>query len=164
MEQKLDQKIASIEKSVNEIAQQQIRVEKTIGEQKDSVGTVPKFSEEIKQSAGEIKKLLQSTEKTNRDHNIILHNIPECESQDPAERRMYDTDSFYNVATSLLGCADDIEVVEIFRLGKKTVQSEGCTARPRLIKARLRCKDHVDTLIRKRTDLKNVGFPNIQFT
>ena len=164
LEQKLDQKIASIEKSVNEITQQQSRVEKTIGEHKDSVGTMPKFSEEIRQSAGEIKKLLQSTEKASRHHNIILHNIPECESQDPAERRMYDTDSFYNVATSLLGSADDIEVVEIFRLGKKTPQSEGCTAKPRLIKARLRCVGHVDSMIRKRTNLKNVGFPNIYLT
>ena len=54
---------------------------------------------------------MQIKEKENRVNNIILQNIPECESKDPAERKIYDIDIFYNVATALLGNTADVEAV-----------------------------------------------------
>ena len=164
LEEKINQKIISIEKSVNELAMQQAKVECSIGEHRDSVRAMPKLSEEIRHSADEIKNLVQTKDKVDREYNIIIHNVPECDSQDIAERRKYDIDSFYNIATSLLRDATDVEVMDTTRLGKTTGESEGQKSKPRLILAKLRRRDHVDMLIGKRTKLKDVGFPNIYLT
>ena len=74
---------------------------------------------------------------------------------------------FQNVVTSLVGNQEKVEVVQIFRLGKKQ-EEEGATARPsprpRLMLIKVKDKQHVNMLMKRRTQLKDVGFPDVYLT
>ena len=165
----LEDKIAKIEKSLKEFKEQQTRVETSINEHKESVQNMPKVSEKIKQSADQLQKIVQTRDKENRDQNIILHNIPEFSSQNMEECKQYDVDSFYNIAYALMGSkADRVEVETTIRLGKQKEPSPGDQNKPapkaRLMLIKLKCKEDVNVLLRCRTKLKDLGFPNVYLT
>ena len=141
-------------------ALKQAVVEK-LDEKLKNTGYSGQDSEVIKQSAEEIRKLVQIKEKEKRQNNIIIHNIQESNSRDPAERKKYDETGFCNMMYELLGY--NVELVEIFRLGKKTTSDEG-HQKPRLMMAKLKYKEDVDLLIKHRTLLKEVGYPNVYLT
>ena len=159
----LEAKIANMETAVIEkIKEQQVMVESSLREQQQVVKEMPKFTAELKTSAKELKELVVSKDdKDNREKSMLLHNIPESIESDAKERKDYDEASFQNIVSALVGNATGIEVEKVYRLGKKR---EGPDAIPRLMMVELKKKDDVDQLIKKRTGLRDLGFPNIYLT
>ena len=162
--QDIEAKIESMEASVmDQIKEQQVMVESSLQKQQEVVKEMPKFTAELKSSANELKKIVETQEdKETREKSIILHNnIPESEYNDSKRRREYDEASFQNIAYALLSDDAGVEVERVYRLGKKR---EGPDAKPRLMMVELKRKDIVDQLIKRRTGLREMGFPNIYLT
>ena len=161
----LTEKIGLLEKAVERLCEQQAKTEVVMKEQKDAVQIVPQYTEELKHSAAEIKKIVEAQNKDERGSNIILHNIPESMSPDPDVRKQHDANSFKGVTTSLLGDVK-VEIVQVFRLGKKQVAEGALPAnqKPRLMMIKLKDRDLVNQLIKRRTQLKEVGYPNVYLT
>ena len=158
----LDRKIKQIEVTVMQLKEQQVKVESAMKEQTQVVQSVPKYSEQLKNSAQEIKKFVDIQDKESRECNIILHNIPESDDQSPTARKEHDAKVFQKVATALLGSNTEAEPLQIIRLGKKVLPQEGATTRKsRLMLLKLSKKELVHELLRKRTQLKEKGFPNV---
>ena len=159
----IEAKIESMETSVmDQIKEQQVMVESSLQKQQEVVKEMPKFTAELKSSASELKKIVETQEdKENRERCILLHNIPESEHSDSKRRRDYDEASFQNIAYALLSDDAGVEVERAYRLGKKR---EGPDAKPRLMMVELKRKDIVDQLIKRRTGLREMGFPNIYLT
>ena len=61
---------------------------------KEVVESITRVSEELKNSVQQLKKLVDSQNNESRESNIILHNIPESTSQDPAIRKQHDAQIF----------------------------------------------------------------------
>ena len=163
----LENKINSMEKAViGKIREQHVEVEKTLKAHDDVVQSIPKLQDEIKKSTRELKKIVEKKEeKESRELNIIIHNIPESRSQEPADRKKYDTNSFRNIVHALFGEDTSMEVEKVYRLGKKIeTTEEGGDTKPRLMLVRLKKKEEVDALLKKRWDLSKVGFSNIYLT
>lgn len=163
----LKEKIHRMEKSVDQIKEQQAKIELTVTEQRKVVETVPRYSEELRNSAQQIQKIVDQQGKDSRQNNIILHNIPESSSQDPMVRKQHDSEVFEKVVEALLGKNAKVEITQVFRLGKKQSSGEqGTTSggKPRLMMLKLKEKEQVDNLIKRRTYLKEAGFPNVYLT
>ena len=144
-------------------------MESAMKEQKEAVQAVPRCTEELKNSVHEIKRFVVSQDKEDRECNIILHNIPESTSQDPLVRKKYDSDSFQGVVAALLGSETKVETTQIFRLGKKLMTQEqggGSEAdqKPRLMMIKLKDREKVNQLIKRRTLLKEAGYSNVYLT
>lgn len=165
---RLEGKIMAMEKMVSEqIKDQQAKVEALLKAQKEAAQAMPKYSEELKKSANEFKKLVETKEdKERRERNVLIHNIPECESANAEERQNYDHLSFQNIVTALLGEEEltNMEAVGVIRLGKKVEGSTGDNVKPRLMLVKLKEKEKVDKLIKQRTRLRDVGFSNVYLT
>ena len=163
---KIESKISDMEKMVVEqIKEQQNRTEVALKEQNDVVREMPKYSEVLKKSVHELKEIVKTKEdKEHREKNILIHNIPECQSADPEVRKNYDHATFYNIVSALYedSEATDMEVVSVVRLGKKQEPAE--KAKPRLMMVKLKNKEGVNKLIKRRTQLRNVGFSNTYLT
>ena len=96
---------------------------------------------------------------------MLLHNIKESTSEDSEERKGHDLEVFKQVVTSLTGNQENVQMDRIFRLGKRqTANQDGQPPKPRLILIKLKEKEHVDMLMKRRTKLKDVGFPNVYIT
>ena len=164
---RVERSIKEQKEAVQEMKEQQNRVECSIKEQKEVVQGMPKVSQDLKSSADQLRRIMETRDKESRETNIILHNIPESLAQDSEARKGYDADSFYNVAFSLLGDVAGIEVQEVRRLGKRAEGQDGSEReqlKPRLMLVKLKHKEVVDELIKRRTQLKDVGFPNVYLT
>ena len=114
-----------------------------------------------------IKRLIEAKfEKEKRQQNIILHNIKESSAEDAEGRVMHDTEVFEKVVGALLGKQDEVEVEKIYRLGKRPDGRDGgnLQQKPRLMLVRVKNKEQVDALIKRRTQLKDRGFPNVYLT
>ena len=162
----LEEKIVTMEKTIAErIREQQKEVENAVKMQKEVAQTIPKLQTELRKSTQDVKKFVEKKEESaKREVNIIIHNIPECESSDPSERKEYDVGSFHNIADALLE-GNNMEVSKIFRLGKKPEVKDGeGEPKPRLLLVGLKKKEDVDALMSKRWNLKDVGFSNIYLT
>ena len=159
-------KIKTMEKSLAELAEQQSKVESSIREQKEAVQEMPKFSKDLRSSADKLKQFVLSRDKDERDMNLILHNIPESVSENGEVRKKYDVDSFCNVAAALLGGTTGIKVQQVMRQGKKEQAGPADNSRPRtrLMLIKVQNEDIIDDLIRRRTQLKDVGFTNVCLT
>lgn len=181
MQKQVEDKLADMEKKVVEtINIQQNKVEVTLQEQKEAVQSVPRLTTEmkteLKKNVQELKEIVEKKEdKANREVNILLHNIPESRSSDVEVRKKYDADSFQNVVEALIGEGSNMEVEKIYRLGKRREpregddrpgqgQEQGQEQKPRLMLIKLKKKEDVDLLMRKRWELRNVGFENIYLT
>lgn len=169
--EQIEDRMAKLEKSFIDLREQQSRVESTIKEQKGAVEGMPKVSQDLRSSADQLKQLMLAKDNEERETNLILHNIPESKSAAKEDRKRYDVDSFYNVAFALLGDTTGIEVQQATRLGKEKQVTEGSSnsdnhseSRPRLMMIKLRNKDVVNSLIKRRTQLKEAGFPNVYLT
>ena len=166
--EEMDSKIEVLEKKVvEEMRTHQVRIEATMKEQHEAMKDMPKFTDEIKNSANEIKNYVRVKEdKETREKNLILHNIPECVSDDPQRRKKYDHDSFQSVAQALVGEDTEVEVETVFRLGKKPAEENtgGRGAKPRLMLIKLKDKKDVEAIMRRRLKLKERGFENIYIT
>ncbi len=77
------------------------------------------------------KYLSEQKERSNRDQNVIFHNIPESDSTDVNERKNHDIEQVQEVLTLL--DVDDSEVKQPVRLGKKG----NVPGKPRLLKVTL---------------------------
>ena len=163
--QLVESKIQNMEKAVVEqIKEQHAKTDEKLKEQKEAVQAVPRFSEELKKSAHELKEIMKKKDDEVRAKNVLLHNIPECQAKQAEERKDYDLASFKNVVAALFNNdeADNMEVVNIIRLGKK--QEGPGMSKPRLMLIKLKDKENVNKLMKKRTRLREVGFPNIYLT
>ena len=86
---------------------------------------------------------------------------------DDAEVRVaHDTEVFEKVVGALLGKQDEVQVEKIYRLGKRPEGSGrgNPQQKPRLMLVRVKNKEQVDVLIKRRTQLKDKGFPNVYLT
>ena len=165
----LKDKIQQMEQSVSEIKEQQRKIETSMKEQKEAVQAVPRCTEELKNSAHEIKRYVESQDKDDRDSNIILHNIPESTAQDPTVRKQHDTEIFQSVVAALLGHETKVETTHIFRMGKKQITqgqdpAPTTSQKPRLMMIKLKDRDYVNKLMKRRTHLKEAGYPNVYIT
>ena len=117
----------------------------------------------------DLKKLVENKQdKEAREKNIILHNIVECTADNAEERVEHDKAVFAKVVSALVGNQENVEVDKIFRLGKRPEGGSGSPSdrdsKPRLLLVRLKDKEPVDALIKRRTQLKDKGFPNVYLT
>ncbi|KAF0314405.1 Transmembrane protein 70, mitochondrial [Amphibalanus amphitrite] len=152
MEEKLCNEILVKQK---EISDKQKQIETTINKQANS--------------AKDLKMLMESKyEKEKRENNLILHNVPESQAETPDERVKHDKEMFMKVVSALVGTQENVQVDKIYRLGKKQAQPEELHERRelkgRLMLIRVKEKEHVDILIKRRTQLRDKGFPNIYIT
>ena len=114
-----------------------------------------------------MRKIVEKKEdKESRELNVIIHNIPESQSNEPADRKKYDSASFRNIVQALFGDDATMEIEKVYRLGRKkdTNEGEGPEHKPRLMLVSLKKKEDVEALMRKRWDLSKVGFNNIYLT
>ena len=105
--------------------------------------------------------MIKTLDEESREYNLLVHNVDESTSSDPEIRMREDKESFHCMAKALVGDSLDIEVEKVFRLGKKTEENR---TKPRLMLLRLKNKDHVEELLKRRVKLKDVGFPNKYLT
>ena len=163
----IEQKLQALEDNVmKRVKEQQERVEKSIKEQVNVVQKLPEYTAELKTSAKNLQKIVENkAEHDARERNILLHNIEESQSDNSEERKHHDTEIFQRLVTSLTG-KQDVEIVNIYRLGKKPENNgnEGMNARKRLMLVKVKDREIVNELIRKRTKLREVGFLNVYLT
>lgn len=157
--EQIQRQIADMEKAiVEQIKEQQNKMELYMNEQKETFKTMPTVTAE--------QMVQAKDDRENRERNVLLHNIPECASQNPDERKQYDIDSAYNIAEALYPDDTSFEVEEVYRLGKlqDMDRSQNSAGRPRLMLIKFRDKESVNKLIKRRTKLRHVGFSNIYVT
>ena len=163
---KIESKILGMEKMVVEqMKEQQNRTEVALKAQNEVVREMPKYSEVLQKSVHELKEIVKTKEdKEYREKNIMIHNIPECQSTNAEERKNYDLATFHNIVSALFedSEATDMEVVNVVRLGRKPEHAE--KAKPRLMMVKLKHKEGVNKLIKRRTHLRHVGFSNTYLT
>ena len=150
--QKIESRINNMEaKLCSEIKEKQQQIEASLNRQGNSTK--------------DIKRLVETkldTEK--RENNIILHNIKESTADNPEDRVEHDKAAFGKVVSALLG-EQDVEVERIFRLGKRLESThDNAQTKPRLLLIKVRNKEQVDALMKKRTQLRGKGFPNVYLT
>ena len=165
----LESKISSMEKTVmGKINEHQEKVTTTLQHQSKAVEAMPKYTSEINKSAMDLKAMIKSKEeKEDRETNIILHNLPESHSGDSDERKEHDKSSFKKVVSALLGEETRVDMIKVYRLGKKaepTDEHDRSKPKPRLMLVKLTKKEDVQALMKKRWNLREVGFPNIYMT
>ena len=149
-----------------QIKEQQVRVDASLHEQAKVVQTLPKCTEDLRSSAKDLKKMVEDrADKEAREVNVLIHNISESKSENPEERKGHDLEVFRKVVASLIGEQEHIQVDKIFRLGKReTATQDTSRVKPRLMMVKLKEKEHVNMLVKRRTQLKDVGFPNVYLT
>ena len=117
------------------------------------------------EQTNDIKRLVENKqEKEVREKNIILHNISESGADDAEERVEHDKGMFTSVVSELLGNQGNVEVDKVIRLGKRADPASATQSKPRLMLVRVKDKDLVDALIKRRTQLRHKGFPNVYLT
>ena len=165
--EQLQDKICRLEKTVKDMKDQQASIERVVAEQKEAVKDVPKYTEQLKNSTREMKKIVDSHGKEGREYNIILHNIPESDSEDAENRKQHDLKMFNNVVSALLGTEMKVETNQVYRLGKRqagTTERADNVKKSRLLLLKLKEKEHVNELMKRRTKLREVGFSNVYLT
>lgn len=157
---KIEEKIEQMEKSVvSKITEQQSEVVTTLKSQQSVLKNIPQVSEELKSSTDTFKKMIKSQEDETRKHNIIIHNVQESTSEDPAKRKEDDLKVFTGIASALLGEGEAVSVDQVIRLGKKNE-----SGKPRLMLVRVKDRNVVEQLYKKRFRLKDEGFQNTYLT
>ena len=103
--------------------------------------------------------------KIDRSCNVLLHNIPESESEEPEVRKEFDAMKVKDIARALYGENAQCDIQNAFRLGKKSVADGNIVSRkPRLLLVKLESKEQVEKLLKERFSLKDKGYPNIYIT
>ena len=116
-------------------------------------------------SLKQVMKTREQEEKVDRTCNIIVHNIPESNSEEPGIRKKHDMTKVQEMACALGLEGTQRSVENAFRLGKKVANEEHVIAsKPRLLLVKLQSKDQVEKLLEERFKLKENGFPNIYIT
>ena len=107
---------------------------------------------------GESSNVLKKVVKENtidRTRNVILHNIPESESQDAVQRLNDDAQKVNSIINSLCGNRQSIKCVQAFRLQRKQrADANEVDRRPRLMMVKLDKAEEVDFLLRNRFQLR----------
>ena len=167
----LEEKIADMEKTVvGKIKEHEKAVTSSLEEQRGVFQSVPKVTSELKKSAEQLKKVVDmKDDRTARELNILVHNLPESNSEDPQKRKEHDEGLFRSMARALVSGPADMDVKKIFRLGKKREignqgENEVSEPKPRLMMVTLNSKEYVSELMKNRWSLKDEGFPNIYLT
>ena len=89
LEIKIKNRMEGVLKSMMEqLSNQQSKIEANLKEHKELSESMPKYAQELKKTADDLKKIEISKEDyENRSCNLILHNIPESESQTVTEKK-----------------------------------------------------------------------------
>ena len=156
----IQEKINKMEKEVMEkIKQQHSSVETTLKDQEKAINRLPEATADI--STNKLRKLIKTREEEGREYNLLVHNVDESTSNDTETRIKQDKEAFQKMAKALVGETLDIHIEKVFRLGKKSADN---STKPRLMMIKLKSKEHVEELYKKRMKLKEVGFPNKYLT
>ena len=96
---------------------------------------------------------------------MIIHNIPESDSDDPKARVEHDLKELSRITHALCGEAVSIKSARAFRLNRqqRTDQNE-INRRPRLLLIKLEREEDAEALLNKRFGLREAGFPNVYIT
>ena len=109
---------------------------------------------------------MESREKEDRASNILIHNIPESESEDYEKRKEEDIQKFMEIAEAL--GATDIELHKLVRLRRKMEEKEADgqkgKQRPKIMLLKLGSSEQADMIFRRRFNLKSKGFVNTYIT
>ena len=157
------------EKSYAEVAKTACeRIMTTIGAKLDAIPKVGQLAEDI-------KKVIKSKNMEDRAENILIHNVPESTAEKGDKRREDDLKKL-KVITEALGLTE-VEVKSIVRLGRKMGRPETTSteensqgeqqkqdAKPRIMLIKLSSKDQVETMYKRRFDLKSKGIENTYIT
>ena len=159
-EKKIIKKV--VEAKLQAAAEMEAKLEVSI---KSLKADVAKQMSETSVSLKEVMTTREKEEKVDRTCNIIVHNLPESESEEPGTRKEHDVTKVQEMAHALGLEGTQCGVENAFRLGKKTASEENVIARkPRLLLVKLQSKDQVEKLLEERFKLKVNGFPNIYIT
>ena len=122
--------------------------------------------EVIKNSSKDIKRVMESREKEDRASNILIHNIPESESEDYEKRKEEDVQKFMEIAEAL--GATEIELHKLVRLRRKMEDKDADEQkgkqRPKIMLLKLGSSEQADMIFRRRFNLKSKGFANTYIT
>ena len=120
-----------------------------------------KMEMKIGESSSALKKAVQ--EKTiDRSKNLIVHNLPECDSDDSKVRQEKDLAAFKKMASDLCGRGASFNVTQIFRLNNQQgVDENQVNRKPRLLLVKLASQEETETLLGERFGLKDAGYPNV---
>lgn len=122
---------------------------------------VKKMEMKIGESSTILRKAVQE-KSVDRTRNLIVHNLPESESSDAAQRQLNDTEKVNAMISTLCGSEETIKATKTFRLRRKQETGENeVDRRPRLIMVKLEKAEEVEMLLRKRFQLREHGYPNI---
>ena len=143
------------EKMVEQSAKAQNEDKKSYAEIAKELKDIPRYTEEIRESTKNFftSYMEQKEDKERRQNNLLLHNVRESQDHDPQQRKTHDTAQFGEVISALLGDVNrpHIEVDKIYRLGKRKEEED---SKPRLLLVRLKNKEHVDIMLKKRKLLR----------
>ena len=121
------------------------------------VKKIQEQQEAILSNAKGIKKVVESHEKEERECNVLVHNIPECEDKDYEKQKKHDLEKFNDIATAL--GATNVEVEKVIRLRRKTTEDNN-RKNPRIMLLKLRSSEEVELIFKRRFNLKSHGYAN----
>ena len=137
-------------------------VEKVIDKKVDD--GLKKMEVKFGESSTALKKVVQE-KNIDRSRNLIIHNIPECDSDDPKVRAEHDVKEMSKITQSLCGTGTSTNIARAFRLNRqKPADLNEVDRRPRLLLIKLDKEEDAESLFMKRFGLRDAGFPNIYIT
>ena len=117
-------------------------------------------TKEIGKSSDEVKKaVVEHERRVDRSHNVIMHNIPECEGGTVAEKMEHDQEQVKKIINSICENDREIRVERVFRLQRRDANSNP-EPRPRLLLVRFEKKKDADLVMKNRFGLRHAGYPN----
>ena len=144
---------------INKMDEVKSLVEKAIDKKVDD--GLKKVELKIGESSSALKKVVQA-KNIDRTKNLILYNIPECDSTDPKVRQEKDQEAIRKMTTALCGSENDFGTVHTFRLNKRQSNDQNeVDRRSRLLLVKFEREEDVETLLKERFRLRDVGFPNV---
>ncbi len=154
LEEKIDVKMQSYTKEVPETMKKSFA--EVVGKNKMNEPPAETVRKIVKNTMMEHKKDEKSRE--TREENIIIHRVPESNSEDPEERKGADTKFFQSLCTDVLGIQEP-ETKNILRIGKKMDNAE----KPRPLKISMKTTIGKRKIMARLTNLKDAEakFKNI---
>ena len=150
----VEETLKSQEQIMESSAKVQAEEKRSYADMAKEIKDIPKYTEKLRESADNLftNFMEHKQDKERRENNLILHNVTESLEEDPKLRKSHDSAQFGEVISALLGDIDrpTIEIEKIYRLGKKKDKDE----KPRLLLVRLKSKEHVNMLLKKRKMLR----------
>ena len=137
-------------------------VEKVIDRKVDD--GLKKLEAKVGESSNALKKVVQE-KSIDRSKNLIIHNIPESDNDDPKVRVEHDVKEFSKITHALCGEAVKTKNVRTLRLNRQQrTDLNEIDRKPRLLLIKLESEEEAEELLTKRFGLREAGFPNVYIT